>query len=195
MSHANILNGLLAIVFSIVMLGCQGDDAMMQSGNQDALTISPVDEQQNVRLDGVITLTFAKPVDRKTVERDFHLLSERDMADSLCPVGQAMNHGMMSTTMMDSMKMNHLMQQHRTDGKLSWQSDMQCIFRPDSMMMPNMQYMIHLGEDMMRMMEARMGSMNMMGNHGQGMMQEQMMYHFRTMETTKLGSGHASHHP
>lgn len=141
------------------------------------------------------TLVFTKPVDRKTVENDFHLLSERDMVDSLCPISATMDHGMMSSTMMDSMKMNHLMQQHLTSGRLSWQSDIQCTFRPDSMMTPNTQYMVHLGTDMMRMMETRIGSMNMTNNHGEGMLKDQMMFHFRTMDTTSIGGGLSNQHP
>ena len=62
------------------------------------------------------------------------------------------------------------------------------------MMMPAMQYMVHLGPEMMRMLEDRMGPMGMMGGRTGGMMADHMMYHFLTMDTTDTGSGHDGHH-
>jgi hypothetical protein len=117
------------------------------------------------------------------------------MVDSLCPISDSMEHGMMDIAMMDSMKMNHLMAQHRSSGKFQWNgNNTQCILQPYSMMMPNMRYMIHMGSEMIKMMESQMGDMNMMGNHGTGMMANDMFYHFRTMDTTQVGTGHDGHH-
>lgn len=199
MSRTTFSSLILACALSIAFNSCDTNDSMMSSqSGKDPVLITPAENQQDVRLDGTITLTFATTVDRVVVENDFHLISQRDMTDSLCPISTTMNHGMMSAAMMDSMKMNHLMRQHAISGRLSWQSGTQCTFRPDSMMSPNTQHMIHLGMNMMRMMQSRMSDMtgmNMMSGHGQGMMQDHMMTHFRTMDTVKIAGGHASHHP
>ncbi len=180
-----------------ILVGCSKDSSSPTTGTQPTLnfTTSPADGQANVRLDAAVTLTFAKPVDRAVVERGFHLVSQGDMADSLCPVSDSMGHGAMSPAMMDSMNMNHLMQQHATRGRFVWSSDTQCTFRPDSMMTPRMQYMMHMGSEMMRMMRDRMEGMNGgMGGHGATFGGDEMAFHFSTLDTTGSGSGHNGHH-
>ncbi|MEW6060898.1 MAG: hypothetical protein AB1600_03045 [Bacteroidota bacterium] len=188
-----------AILFAFVAAGCSKDsDMTSSSGNEteSILTLNPVDNASSVRLDAPVTLTFAKSVDRATVERGFHLISERAMADSLCPVSQMMGHGNMMDTMTDSSKMHHLDQYHMTQGKFTWKSDStQCTFKPDSMMSPKTQYMMHIDRDMTQMMEQRMGNMGIMGGHGTGMMSGDMVFHFTTLDTTSTsGGGHNGHH-
>jgi hypothetical protein len=159
------------------------------------LTVDPGEGQTGVRLDAGVILSFTEPVDRSVVERDFHLISERAMADSLCPVSNAMSHGNMMISMMDSTKMHHLDLIHSTRGKFVWNADnTQCTFRPDSMMAPKMQYMIHFGPDMVGMMQTTFGGMEMMSGHGSGVMSNEMMRHFSTLDTASTGSGHAGHH-
>ncbi|MBI5473557.1 MAG: hypothetical protein HY961_14555 [Ignavibacteriae bacterium] len=182
---------------AIALAGCTKDSSspMTETLPMPNFTTSPADGQANVRLDAAVTLTFAKPVDRAVVERSFHLISQRDMADSLCPVSDTMGHGMMTAAMMDSMNMNHIMQRHATRGRFVWSSDAQCTFRPDSMMTPRMQYMMHIGSEMMRMMRDRMEGMNGgMGGHGTSFGGDEMAFHFSTLDTTGGGLGHNGHH-
>lgn len=182
---------------AIALVGCSKDSSTPTTVTQQSpnFATSPTDGQASVRLDAGVTLTFVKPVDRAVVERSFHLIRGRDMADSLCPVSDSMGHGMMTSAMMDSMNMNHLMEQHASRGRFVWSSDTQCTFRPDSMMTSNTQYMMHMGSEMMRMMRDRMEGMNGgMGGHGAMFGGDEMAYHFSTLDTTSSGSGHNGHH-
>ncbi|MBI4547193.1 MAG: hypothetical protein HY707_04380 [Ignavibacteriae bacterium] len=167
------------------MVGCTNHSmSLMDDVSSAYFSVIPNDGDTNVPLDATIVLTFAKSVDRTVVEQNVHLISELAMADSLCPVNDSMGHGMMQMAMIDSTKMNHLVDQHSMRGRFEWNdASTRCAFRPDSLMMPNMQYMIHMGREMMRMMENRMGNVGMMGGHGESMMSEDMMYHFRTIDT------------
>ena len=91
--------------------------------------------------------------------------------------------------------MRHLDQIHSTRGRFLWNADStECTFRPDSMMTSKTQYMIHLGQDMVGMMEARMGEMASMGGHGSGMTSREMILHFVTLDTATSGGGHGGHH-
>jgi hypothetical protein len=184
------------IALALIIVGCSKESTSPLNGPQtDNFTVDPKDGAAGVRLDAGITFSFAKSVDRAVVENNLHLISEFAMADSLCPISDSMGHGMMGNAMMDSMKMNHLMSQHRTAGKFQWNgNNTQCILQPDSMMRPNMRYMIHIGSEMIKMMESQMGNMNIMGNHGTGMTANDMFYHFTTMDTTQIGTGHEGHH-
>jgi hypothetical protein len=146
-------------------------------------------------LDAPVVLTFARPVDRDVVQRNVHLINERAMADSLCPDSAMMPHETMMSVMADSTIMHHMDVVHSTPGRFSWNADStECYFRPDSLMMPRTQYMIHMGTEMMQMMERRMGNMGMMDGHGSGMMRNEMVLHFVTMDTTRAGGGHGGHH-
>lgn len=157
------------------------------------LAVTPTDGQSGVWLNAAIALTFAKPMDRAIVERNVHLISQQAMADSLCPDSTMMPHGGMMNVMGDSSMMRHMTQVHEVRGRFSWIGDNTvCYFRPDSNMAPRTQYMIHMGREMIQMMEQRMGNMGMMGGHGTGAMSNDMMYHFTTLDTT--GGGHAGHH-
>ncbi len=188
----------VAVLIAISAVGCSKDSSS-PSGTAPTppanLIVNPVDGQANVRLDAAVTLTFARPVDRAIVERTVHLISDRMMADSLCPDSSMMSHGGMGNVMMDSTMMRHMGQVHATTGRFTWNGDnTECYFRPDSMMTSRTQYMIHMGAEMMQMMRNRMGEMGMMGGHGSGMMQDDMMLHFVTMDTTGTGGGHGGHH-
>jgi hypothetical protein len=98
--------------------------------------------------------------------------------------------------MSDTGKMHHLDDVHATRGMFFWNSDSTvCTFRPDSMLSPTTQYMVHFGQEMVQMMEMRMGSMGSMSGHGSGMMSSDMMFHFTTLDSAGTGgSGHAGHH-
>ena len=186
-----------ALIMIGVIGGCTKDNhtSMMTGGTTPSLALTPSDGATNVRFDASVTLSFAKPVDQPTTERNLHLFSQKDMNDSDCPMGMMMGQGMMDAAMVDSNMMNHLIGQHNTRGHFQWNGNgTACDFRPDSMMMPKMTYMIHMGREMVQMMQTRMGEMNMMGGHGSGMMSGEMMYHFTTMDTTGTGGSHDGHH-
>jgi hypothetical protein len=53
--------------------------------------------------------------------------------------------------------------------------------------------MIHIGPEMMQMMRRRMSDMGAMGGHGSGAMQDDMILHFATMDTSGTGGGHGHH--
>ena len=185
------------VLIAIGVVGCSKDSSS-PSGTTPTppanLTVNPADGQANVRLDAAVTFTFARSVDRAVVERTVHLISERAMADSLCPDSSMMSHGGMSNVMMDSSMMRHMGQVHATRGRFTWNGDStECYFRPDSMMTLRTQYMIHMGPEMMQMMRSRMGDMGAMGGHGFGTMQDDMMFHFVTMDTSGTGGGHGHH--
>ncbi|MBI5021756.1 MAG: hypothetical protein HZB59_09980 [Ignavibacteriales bacterium] len=192
----NIKLIITTLLIALGIIGCSKEATSPTSSNQTPIfSISPKDGEANVRLDATITLNFAQPVVRGIVENNLYLMSARGMDDSLHPAGDSMGYGMMNETMMDSMKMLHMMNQHRAKGKYLWNGDStRCIFTPDSMMISGMQYMVRMGTDMVKMMENRLGDMNMMGNHGNGVMKNEMYYHFTTMDTSKVGSGHNGHH-
>lgn len=188
----------VVVLVAIGVAGCSKNSSSPSGTTRTPpanLTVSPSDGEGNVRLNAAVTFTFGRSVDRAVVERTVHLISERAMADSLCPDSLMMSHGGMSNAMMDSSMMRHYGQVHATRGRFTWNGDStMCTFRPDSMMAPRTQYMIHMGREMMQMMRNRMGDMGMMGGHGSGMMQDDMMLHFATMDTSGTGGGHGGHH-
>ena len=186
-------------LFALATGGCNKESDMTNpsgSTTESIITLYPADKATSVRLDAAVNLTFAKSVDRGVVERGFHLISQKAMSDSLCPISQVMSHGNMLDSMADSSKIHHIDQFHMTLGKFLWNSDStQCTFKPDSMMIPRAQYMIHFDRKMIQMMEQRIGTMEMMSGHGTGMMSGEMMFHFTTLDTTRTGGGgHNGHH-
>lgn len=188
----------VAIVIAFLVSACS-KETIGPTSPQDAmdsfLALYPSDGETSVRLDAPVILTFTKPVDRATVERGFHLVSEKAMADSICPVSQTMGHGNMTDSMVDTSKMHHLNQYHSSRGRFIWNVEgTRCTFEPDSMMTPRTLYMVHMDREMTQMMEQRLGSMGMMGGHGTGFMSGEMMFHYFTMDTTGSGSGHSGHH-
>lgn len=190
------------VLAAIALVGCSKKSSSPVDTAPTSLTVNPSDGQAGIRLDAGVTLTFAKPVDRVTVESNFHLISQRAMPDSLCPDSTMMPHGGMTEIMNDSAMIRHMGQVHSTRGRFTWNGDNTMLtFRPDSMMTPRTQYMIHVGSAIMQMMQRRMGDIGEMGNHGlpagrqgSGVMQDHMMLHFTTLDTTGTGSGHEGHH-
>lgn len=91
--------------------------------------------------------------------------------------------------------MGQLGQFHASRGTLSWNSDSTlCPFKPDSMMVPKTQHMVHLDRNLTQMMENRLGSMITMAAHGAGSMGGEMMFHSSTMDIPEQGNGHNGHH-
>ncbi len=184
------------VIATFFLFGCKKDEATSAViSTSSALTILPTDNQASVSQDATITLSFEKTIDKTVVENNFRLINSLAYIDSLCPVSKTMNHGTMSMSMMDSVKMNHLDSIHGIRGTFTWSADNKtCFFRPDSLLRPGMQHMVHLREAMTKMMESNMGSMGMMGRTGMGNGMG-MTFHFTTKITGSLSSDHASHHP
>ena len=122
-------------------------------------------------------------------------MSDYSMKDSLCPNPSMGPHGSMVNVMADSMMLRHMDQAHAIPGKFSWNSDnTECWFAPDSMMRPLTQHMIHMGSELMDMLARRMGNTGVMDGHTDGMMRNEMLLHFSTLDTTQAGGGHSGHH-
>ena len=197
-STMKITHVIALFLSAIFAVGCSNEAALTNSpsGAQDVnFVLSPADGETSVRLDAGVTLAFGAPVDRSVVERGFHLISEKGMVDSVCPVSVTMVHGDMTGAMTYSTTMHHLDVYHSIPGTFGWNTNGDgCTFRPDSAMTPRTQYIIRLDREMTRMMEQRTGNMGMMLGHGADMMSGEMMFHFFTMDTTGSGGGHNGHH-
>ena len=181
----------ISVITVVTLIGCSKESSSPLVNTESTnLRVTPRDGDSGIRLDAGITLTFPKPVDRAVVERNVHLISEVSMADSLCPLSTSMAHGVMDMAMMDSWKMNHLVDRHRSSGRFQWNGDnTQCTFRPDSLLTPGTRYMVHIGREIVRMMQNHLGGGGMMGGHSIGMMNNDIMYHFRTNDTAGAGGG------
>ena len=184
----------VAVLTLVPLSGCsRQSSAPMAPPPAASLAVIPADGAAGVRLDAGVQLAFGTPVDRAVVERGFHLISEYDMTSAPCPDSAMGPHGTMSMVMSDSTMVRHMDDFHATGGSFTWnQAGTESAFQPDSMMRPQTRYMVHLGREMVQMMESRMGSMGGMAGHGSGMMAADMMVHFTTMDTT--GGGHEGHH-
>lgn len=189
------------VACALIGSGCSKQTTAPTESTKPAgqLLLSPADGQTNVRLDAPVVLTFAESVDRAIVERGFHLINGSAMADSLCPLPSLMGQGSMmdstASTMMDSSTMHHLDQAHSMHGQFTWNTDTTfCTFKPDSLMTPRTQYIMHMDREMTQMMEQRTGSMGTMSGHRTGMMNGEMMFYFSTLDTTSTGKGHMGHH-
>ena len=190
MTYIRFMVTLLALAS---LTGCSKSPVSPAPQPTGRLSISPTDGQTAVRLDAAVILTLSAPVDRDVVERNFHLVSESALANSLCPDPSMPPHGSMSSIMGDPVLMRHIDQYHSTHGTFSWNGPgTECAFRPDFMMTPLTPYMIHMGGEMMSMMSQRLGDLGKMGGHGAGQMSNDMMFHFTTLDTT--GGGHGGHH-
>ncbi len=180
----------IAVLAGALLAGCSQDPLTpLSPGGQasPAVSISPADGTTGVRLDAPVILTFAASVDRATVERDLHLISERALADSGCPDAGRLSHPDMAHCMADSAMMRHLDAYHAVRGRFSWNpAGTVCTFRPDSMMTPSTRHMIHMGTEMMSLVAGG----GMMQGHGSGMMGGHMVLHFSTLDA----AGHDGHH-
>jgi len=115
------------------------------------------------------------------VEKDFHLISARDMADSMSMGHPMMNHSNMMMAMSDSTIMQHLDRYHSTHGDFTWNGDSTlCTFFADFMLTGHTQYMIHLGDEMVKMMKEHMSDMGTMHGMGTGQLSDNIMLHFTT---------------
>jgi len=176
-----IRHGIIACLFiSLLAGGCTKSPTSTDAASTSQLSISPQDNQTAVSTSGTVSLTFSKKVDKVVVENNFHLISAMAFIDSLCPVSKTFHHGTMMSAMNDTLMMNHLDNYHSVHGSFTWNSDsLVCTFQPDSMLTRNMQYMIHLRQEMVTMMNQRMGNMGMMGQQGMSG-GSAMMFHFTT---------------
>ena len=170
------------------IVGCvRSTENMMQPTPSRVLQIAPSDGATGVRLDTGVTLDFGVAVDRSAVENGFHLISEADMGGS-CPDTSMGAHGTMDTIMNDPNMMAHMDAVHATRGRFTWNSaGTTCSFKPDSLMRPQTEYMMHMGSGMIAMMDKMGGAM------GAGHMTSSgdMVAHFMTMTS----DDHSGHHP
>jgi hypothetical protein len=183
MTRFKILS-LLFISFTFTLNNCAKDSkSLLDTERQTSLSVIPADGSTGVQLNAPVTLSFAKSVVRSVVEENFHLISAKDMTDSMSPGHPPMHHSNMIMAMGDSAIMHHLDRFHSTSGSITWNSDSTfCSFMADSMLTPHSEYMICLGEGMVKMMEQRMGKMSMMNGMGTGMMNDNIMLHFTTID-------------
>ena len=186
------LMAVTAVLTGVLLAGCSNESSMSMrttGPSPAALRVSPADGATGVRLDAPVTLTFAVRMDRETVERGMHLISEPAMADPGCPEAATMPHPDMTSWMADSAMMRHLDRYHAMTGHFSWNAaGTVCAFQPDSPMAPSTRYMIHMGPEMMDMLGGSAGGM--MEGHGAGMMSGHMMMHFTTLDA----GTHDGHH-
>ncbi len=177
-----IFLSILYVFSTAVMYTCSKDaNTMYETDKQPALIVSPADGSTGVQLNATVTLSFARPVMEGIVENNFHLISARDMADSMSMGHPMMSHSNMMMAMSDSAIMHHLDRYHSTHGDFSWNSDSTlCTFFADSMLAGHTQYMIHLGGEMVKMMKEHMGDMGTMHGMGTGQLSDNIMLHFTT---------------
>lgn len=168
------------------LTACTKDD-----NSPPVLTISPENGETNVTLNKNITLEFPSQVTRSTVQANFHMMNNQKMTmirdsmlNNMSMMGMMMNHNDSITIYNGMMSM---MNRYRMGGTFIWNADStQCIFDPDSMMTPNSEYAMHMGREMMQMMNMTQGDGMMTdGNHGMmgnagGMMQGDMVMSFST---------------
>jgi hypothetical protein len=146
----------------------------------------PADGATAVRLDAGVTLDFGTAVNRGAVEGSVHLLAEPDMFSG-CPDPSMGSHGTMESMMDDTNMLRHMDQVHATAGRFSWNAaGTVCTFQPDSPMLPQTRYMVHMSGGMMEMM--RQMGVGMMS--GQMNPAGDMMMHFQTI----TAGDHAGHH-
>jgi len=169
-----------------VATGCSRQASSPMQPAVRVVSSVPADGATAVRLDAGVTLDFGTAVNRGTVEGSVHLLAEPDMF-SVCPDPSMGSHGTMESVMNDTNMLSHMDQVHATAGRFSWNAaGTVCTFQPDSLMLPQARYMVHMSGGMFEMM--RQMGVGMMG--GRMNTTGDMMLHFQT--TT--ASDHAGHH-
>jgi len=145
---------------------------------ESLVTVTPADGATSVERNVGITLSFVITPERSVVMSGFHLISSQAL-DSLRGMGMMGSMTMMDV-MEDSAAMGYLDEYHSTPGQLTWSDDdRQCVFQPDSILIPNGEYMIHFDQTMISMMDQRADSMNMM-MHFQQTTANGTMFHFTT---------------
>jgi hypothetical protein len=182
-------------VFALTLIACQKDVVSPESQVSSPITISPSDNEFDVSISSGVYLKFSKTVDRGTVERGLHLISASALSDTTCPTPTTMRHGSMNDVMMDSSIMAHMQKFHSMPGSFTWSNDsLTCVFRPDSLLLPYTQYMIHLDRPMVEMMTGRMGDLGTMGRQAMEGMEDRMLHFTTAPKTTTGGGGHDGHH-
>ena len=184
------MNARLAVLPLLILLsaGCSKRTATMptQPAAAAVLKVTPADGATAVRLDAGITFDFGVAVDRPAVETGFRLISEADMSGS-CPDASMGSHGSMNAVMADPVMLAHMDAVHATRGRFSWNdAGTACTFVPDSLMRPQMRYMMHMSRPMLDMMAGMGGTMGPGQMTGSG----DMVAHFQTI----TDGGHAGHH-
>lgn len=172
----------------LALAGCSkgSPDVPTMPASSAVLRANPADGATEVRLDAAVSLDFGVAVDTDAVENGFRLISEADMSGS-CPDPTMAAHGSMDAVMADPAAMAHMDAYHATRGSFSWnETGSACTFTPDSLMRPQTRYMMHMGRDMIEMMNRMGGSMGDGPMMGSG----DMALHFRT--TT--ADDHSGHH-
>ena len=160
LSIAIAVIGLLALFAA----GCSKDTT---TNSTQSFTLSPADNQTGVGLSTNVVLSLDKKINPTLVKNNFHLISETALRDSHMPGYSMMNHMTMMSVMDDASMMDYLDSAHSLHGIFMWNSDSTvCTFDPDSMFESRTQYMVHLDQPMIDMMEQPMGSMGMMGQNG-----------------------------
>lgn len=175
----------MVIIGLLWVLSCGNNDDMMR-----AFSISPDDGATNVALNKNVILNFDTPMVRSVAQKNFHMMMSSKMqgiSDSMMTYMGMM--GMMSHN--DSLSiydgMMRMMDSNTMHGTFMWNSNStQCTFDPDSLMIANTPYAMHIGREMMTMTGMMQGNGMMsnenhgiMGNAG-GMMHGDMMIYFTT---------------
>ncbi|MBL7995730.1 Ig-like domain-containing protein [bacterium] len=191
----------------VLILGCNREEVR----SDEPLAVMPFEGATSIKRDANITLTFDKPVNPATLEKNFHLMTYQDMEMILDSMMSGTSMMTMDSCRMDSMMT--MMDSVSMMGKFTWnQNNTECVFDPDSLMMTNREYTVHLGREMMQSIgmnhgdgmmsddnENMMGGMmdgttgGMMGNESG--MDGDMMIRFTTGDAVEDDSGdHDSHH-
>lgn len=201
MKKSFLLLSIIILISVFFLAGCgMKDNNTLSSNGNEFIKFSPANDAKDVATDEIIRLTFAKSVDPKIIERNFVIISQKDMNDSLCPMSKEMGHSDMGNTMMDSAMMKHIKDVHKTMGKFNWNSDFtMCEFTPDSRLTPDTEYMMFADKEMVNymgeMMKA-MGDITMMLSDCPCHKNNQtntMAVHFRTKPGNMPVDEHALH--
>ena len=165
----------------LVAATCSKDSSSPLSPAATELRITPADGATAVRLDAPVVLEFGLAADRPTVESGLYLMSEADMTTGPCPDTTMGPHGTMLAMMGDTTMLHHMEQFHATHGHFTWNTaGTVCTFQPDSLMRPQMRYLVIMSGTMGRMMQSMGGRMSGGSMNGWG----DWMVHFQTMAPT-----------
>jgi hypothetical protein len=164
----------LLLLGVILLAGCTDNGSVPTAPAGSAFRLTPGNEATGVKLDASVTLSFDTAVDHATVEGGMHLIAEPRMYDP----DPSMSHpGSMDDVMMDPAMMNYMDTYHSTSGHFAWNSGSTiCTFHPDSLMLPQTRYMVHLRGSMVHMMPGMGGMMDVYTNSG-----GDVMTHFHTV--------------
>jgi hypothetical protein len=177
-------NAIVVFLAIVTLAGCKKDESSSVTAATTAnFAISPSDNQTSVSQDASVVLSFSSAADKAVVEKNFRLIDDRAYVDSLCPTSKTFNHGSMMMSMNDTMRMNHMDNIHGLKGTFTWSGDGKtCVFKPDTLLRPGMQHMVHMREEAAAWLDNNMGSMGSMGMMGRTGMGNKMgmAFHFYT---------------